>query len=326
MFRTTAIVVACGVVLRTFQSQLMKLQRRKANCGKTITSPDEAGAEAFKLTNSRNVQLYCRKWGTVDSAQAAVVFLHSELLDSRHFRLLAEDLSSLGCVCYGLDLTGFGKSGYDKSQSHIEHFGDYIDDLQTLIAHIRSENESVRLVLYGEDLGATIALAYGMDYPDTITAIAASSVKLEGRKVNEGMFSFLSKVFHAFPAPPEQLEYEIEELYDDGEVIVAAKENFEKLQSASYRKVSEISVLCDYVKNNAAKLTMPLMLLHGRDDRRNRLELVEVFKDQASSTTKYLRPYPGTKHGMLYGEENRVKSIRKEIMTFVQKTVISSES
>lgn len=324
MIRTTAIILACGAVLRTLQTRLSRLERRKANKGQTISSPDEAGADAFILTNSRKIQLYCRKWGSADSARAAVILLHSELLDSRHFRPLAEELAANGCVCYGLDLTGFGKSGSDKTPSHIEHFGDYIDDLETVISHIRSQNTSIPVVLYGEDLGATVSLVYGMDYAENVKAIVAASVKLEGREVEEGIWSFFGKLCSTVPGPREKPEYEIGELYEDAEVAVAAKENFKNLEPASYRKITEIAALCKYAKTNASKLTTPVLLLQGKEDQRNRPELLEEFKEQTSSTTKYLREYPGGKHGLLYGSENNAKMIRKDIITFLDKSLIST--
>mgnify|MGYP000733661890 CR=1 FL=1 len=89
------------------------------------------------------------------------------------------------------------------------------------------------------------------------------------------------------------------------------------LQPASVKKIKEIAALCDYVNNNVAQLTVPLLVLHGTPDPRNNIKLSENLKENAGSKTKYFRSYQYAKHGILFSEPQTSYSFQKDVSSFV---------
>lgn len=235
MLRTAAIVVACAAVLRRLQRISIASTKRKANQGRTVSSPDETGAQTFVLNTSKKVELYCRRWGSLMNPKAAVILLHSELLNGSYFKLFAEKLNEKGFVCYSVDLTGFGKSGCQQGmQSHISAYTDYLDDLDAIVEVAIRETGGLPIALYGEGLGATCALAYMLNQTnkEKVSAMVVTSPTLEppiapGR-VEGGVYGILGKLSTTACGPRENPDYDIAELFVDEEVGLAARTNFEE--------------------------------------------------------------------------------------------------
>lgn len=235
MLRAAVLVVAVAVVARKLTKLAVTSAKRKANHGRSISTPDETGAHAFVLTNHRNVQLYCRRWGSLENAKASILLVHSELLNGSFFKPFAEKSCEKGYICYSLDLTGFGKSGCQSGlDSHIQSYEDYVEDIECIVDVIKQETENRPIVLYGEGLGGTCCLAYVMNEAnnDKISALVVASPTLEWQipatRIESGWYGFIGKIFPQSPGPKESIAYEIEDLFTDEEIGVAARENFEK--------------------------------------------------------------------------------------------------
>jgi len=325
MLRTGLVLVACAAVLRRLQKLSIASAKRKANQGRTVTSPDETGAHAFVLTSSKKVELYCRRWGSLVDPKAAIILVHSELLDGGLLKPLAQTLSEL-FVCYTVDLTGFGKSGCQQGvQSHIGAYTDYLDDLDAIVDVAKAETNNAPIVLYGEGLGATCSLAYTLieANKDKVAAVVATSAllksKIEPKKVDSGIYGFMGKVMSTACGPRESPEYDIADLFDDEEIGMEARDNFENLQPASVKKTKEIAALCDFVNDNLAQLTVPLLVLHGSPDLRNDIKLSENLKENAGSKMKYFRSYQNAKHGILYSNPESSYNFQKDIGAFISR-------
>jgi len=235
MLKTAGIVLASAAFLRYLQNLSISAAGRKANKGRTVSSPDETGAHAFVLTNSKRVEVYCRRWGTLQNPSASVILIHSEILDGSFFKPIAEQLVEKGFVCYALDLTGFGKSGVQNgTDSHIESYKDYLEDIGLLVKVAKRDTEGKPVILFGEDLGATCALAYALDGEgkENVSKVLACAPMLSPpvppEAVESGLTGFLGKISSTFCGPREKPEYDLVSLFDDEEIGVAAKNNFEK--------------------------------------------------------------------------------------------------
>ena len=237
MLRTGVLVVACAAVVRRLQRLSIASTKRKANDGRLISSPDETGAHAFVVKSQKNVELYCRRWGAPSSSPtAAFLLFHSELLSGSVFKRFAQKMTEKGYVVYAMDLTGYGKSGWQNGMpSHIECYTDYVDDIAALVHVAKRETEDAPIVMYGEGLGATCALAYALDDASnaaSIDALVVASAKLQqgisAEKAEHGIYGVLSKILPSLPGPREDPPYDIADLFVDAEVGMIARSNFEK--------------------------------------------------------------------------------------------------
>ena len=235
MLRTGVVVVACATVLRRLQKLSITWAKRKANHGRAVLSPDETGAHAFVLKSSKGVQLYCRRWGSPDNPTAAFIFVHGELLSGSAFQKLAEKLTPRGYVCYAIDLTGFGKSGWQQGvQSHIAHSSDYLDDLSTIVDFAKLNTGNAPVILYGEGLGATCCLAFDLieANKNKVATIIATSARLKPTitvdRVEHGFYGLLGRLIPTLPGPREQTARNITDLFADPEIGMEAEINFEK--------------------------------------------------------------------------------------------------
>ena len=237
MLRTGVLVVACAAVVHRLQRLSIASTKRKANDGRLISSPDETGAQAFVVNSQKNVELYCRRWGSPSaSPTAAFLLFHSELLSGTVFKRFAQKMTDKGYVVYAMDLTGYGKSGWQRGiPSHIECYTDYVDDIAALVKVAKRETEDVPIVMYGEGLGATCALAYALNDASNaanVDALIAASAKLQPaistERAEHGIYGILSKILPSFSGPREDPPYDIAGLFVDAEIGMMARSNFEK--------------------------------------------------------------------------------------------------
>ena len=127
----------------------------------------------------------------VENAKGAVVLLPGRTEAVAKYAEVMFDLNAQGYSVFALDHRGQGESQRmlpNRYKGYVEHFDDYVTDLQTFLEAVVLPEEPAKLLLLAHSMGGAVAVLHAAKHPGTFDAIALSSPMLD---ISTG----------AFPAP-----------------------------------------------------------------------------------------------------------------------------
>jgi alpha-beta hydrolase superfamily lysophospholipase len=143
--------------------------------------------ETLNLTMDEGVRYHIRKWP--ESPHLIVLLVHGLGCHGAYYEEFCSSLSASGPTIYLPDLRGFGLSGGERG--HIASFWLWIQDLLTLIAHIRLEHPKAKIAVFGESLGAMLSLLLAREFAFSHVALAAPVLKRQVSPTSAQLFSFI---------------------------------------------------------------------------------------------------------------------------------------
>src|SRR5690606_39465992 len=105
------------------------------------------------VTANDGVKLFFRAW-IPQEPKGFLILIHGAGEHSGRYAHIGETCMKENIGIIAPDLRGFGKSGGPRG--HVNHFSDYIDDLEILINLFKKRYESAPLFIFGHSLGGLI--------------------------------------------------------------------------------------------------------------------------------------------------------------------------
>lgn len=121
------------------------------------------------------VNLFYRGW-IPKNPRALMVLVHGAGEHSGRYSHIGEVCMQNQIVMVAPDLRGFGQS--EGPRGHVNHFKEYLDDLETLIRLFHVQYKSLPLFILGHSFGGLIVIRYGQIYPQQAKGIILSSPAL----------------------------------------------------------------------------------------------------------------------------------------------------
>jgi acylglycerol lipase len=245
----------------------------------------------------KNLEIYWQSWQNEVPTRAVVVISHGAGEHSSRYRHVAIQLAELGYPVYALDHRGHGRSGGPRAL--VDRLDNAASDLDVLIDLVRREQPDAPLFLLGHSLGATIALRYALRYQDKLDGMILSGtlavIDLPPAPVRLAAKT-LSAIVPRLPAlsvdpatisrdPREVEAYRTDPLVHHGKLPI--------------RTVAEIADATQAFPGQLGNLTLPLLLVHGSEDRLVSVLGSRMVHERASSYDKTLKIYDGLFHEVL---------------------------
>ncbi len=218
----------------------------------------------------------------VSDAKAAIIMVHGLGEHISRYKEMADFFNSRNYSFTGLDLPGHGHSS--GRRGHIDNFEQYNNIISAIIDFVRVREGDISLVLYGHSLGGAVALNYlaGANVIDKAIvtspwlklAVSPSSFKIFLAGI---MNSLLPSLLQSSGLDPEDIssDKDVVEKYD-ADPLVHNKISVRLFSSATAnaRKLLEMR----------EDIKIPLLLMHGADDRITSAEGSSVFAARNSRT------------------------------------------
>jgi len=250
-----------------------------------------------RFAGAKGLEIFWQAWREEVQTRAVVVISHGAGEHSSRYEHVATHLAGLGYPVYALDHRGHGRSGGRRAL--VDRLDNAAADLGVLIDRAHDEQPEAPLFLLGHSLGATIALRYALGHQDKLDGLILSGalavidlppppVRLAARA--------LSATIPWMPAvgvdpvtvsrdPAEVQAYRTDPLVHHGKLPV--------------RTVAEIAAATEAFPEQVASLTLPLLLVHGSEDRLVSVKGSRMVHERASSEDKTLKIYDGFFHEVL---------------------------
>ena len=166
----------------------------------------------------------------------------------------------------GVDLPGHGKS--DGKKGHIKNYGITGEMLDILLSEYRKTYNGLPVFLYGHSLGGGIVLEYLLKKsPEVKGAVVTSPwlrLAFEPSKAKVALAGFLRHIFPSLVQPTGLVTEHLSHDFSVVEKYINDPLVHGKISTALFYNTVSAGA---YILSNADKLKVPVLLLHGSDDK-----------------------------------------------------------
>ncbi|KAL3813253.1 hypothetical protein ACJIZ3_014521 [Penstemon smallii] len=259
--------------------------------------------------NSRGLEIFSKSWlPESGSPKALVCFCHGYGdTCTFFFEGIARKLASSGYGVFAMDYPGFGLS--EGLHGFIPKFDRIVDDVIEHYSKVK-ENPDFRALpsfLFGQSMGGALALKVHLKQPDAWTGavLLAPMCKIADDVVPPWLVTqILIGMAKLFPKRKLVPQKDLAEL---------AFRDSKKREQAAYNVICykdkprlgtalELLKTTQEIEQKLEKVSLPLLILHGKDDKVTDPSVSKALYEKASSTDKKLNLYDGAYHSLLEGE------------------------
>ena len=261
-------------------------------------SPDPSPALALHregtFSGKRGRRIYWQAWLPEHRPTALIVIAHGACEHSGRYSRLAQHLVTQGYAVYALDHRGHGRS--QGSRALFERFAYAVEDLDHFVNLAAKAVPHCKPLLLGHSLGGLISVSYALKHQDKLQGLilSAPAIALTPVPMMQVLIARLTSTF----APNTPL-YSIDTSgisRDPEEVIAYEADPLNYRGKVPARTMIEVLNLLGWLPMAYPSLKLPLMAMHGTDDRLAPDIGSRTLIETAGSNDKTLKLYEGFFH------------------------------
>jgi alpha-beta hydrolase superfamily lysophospholipase len=240
-------------------------------------------------------RLHMRCWRP-DAPRAVIVICHGVNSHSGQYLWAGERLAAAGFAVYAYDHRGRGRS--DGPRFLIGHISEYTEDLGTFIALAKSREPGLKVFLLGHSAGGVVSCTWALDHQAGISGFICESFAFQV-PAPAAVLALVRLIARIAPRLPV-LKLEMKDFTRD---TAALRElEADPLTRGEVQPAGTVAALLgatDRMRREFRTLTLPLLILHGTDDKATVPAGSEFFHAQAASRDKTLKLYEHHYHDLL---------------------------
>lgn len=234
---------------------------------------------------------------------AAIALVHGYGDHGGRHTWFGEDMAARGYAVFAYDLRGHGQSSGTRGQ--IRRFADYLDDTAIFLEEVRRRQPGRPVVLLGHSLGGLICVRFVQERPCDVRALVLSSPFLALAVQPEPLKLLAARALSTlWPGRDIGNTVMAADLSHDQAVVEAYVTDPLVHHVATARWAAETLAAQGAAMAAAPRVTVPLLLLYGKEDQVADPAFAEAFFATAGSEDKKLVHYEGFYHE-LFNEVGR---------------------
>ena len=244
---------------------------------------------------ARDASIYYQCWLPDGEPRAALLIVHGLAEHSGRYMNVVDHLVPLGYAAYSLDHFGHGKS--EGTRVYVERFTDYTDTLKRYFDMVRQWQPGKPAFLLAHSLGALIGAAYLLDHQAGLAGAVLSGPAVKVPRNVTGTTIFMGKLLSTLLPRTGLLGLEAAGICRDPAVVTAyTSDPLVCKGKTTARLAAEMLAAMQRVGAEAAKITLPLLLLQGSADRIVDPSGAQMLYDAVGSRDKTIKVYDGLYH------------------------------
>ena len=259
----------------------------------------EARATTVDEQNIQGVgglNIFVRSWRPDANACGVVVIVPGFNAHSGYYGWVAQQLTASALAVYAVDLRGRGRS--DGDRFYVEKVADWVSDVGAAIAFAKSREPGLPVFLLGHSAGGVVSCLYALEHQAELAGFICESFAFEVPAPDVALAAFkgLSHV------APHARVYHIKNEYFSRDPSVVQAMNEDPLIAGETQPVqtaAEIVRADERLKAEFQRITLPLLILHGTDDKVTKSDGSKLFYERAGSPDKTIKLYEGHFHDLL---------------------------
>jgi alpha-beta hydrolase superfamily lysophospholipase len=195
-----------------------------------------------------------------------VVLAHGYGEHAARYGHVARRFGAAGLITYALDHRGHGRAGGKRVR--VRHMSEFVADFRSLVAIATAENPGLPRIVLGHSMGGGIVLAYGAQYPSEYDLMVLSGPAIAAHTGVSKPKALLGKLVGSVlpDLPIEQIDPDA--VSRDPAVVADYKADplvYRGKIPAGIGKA--LLMVSEAMPGLAAKITVPLLVVHGGEDR-----------------------------------------------------------
>ena len=248
----------------------------------------------FKGVGGLNI--FTRSWQPAGKASGVVVIVPGFNSHGGQYLWVGEQLAAKHLAAYAIDLRGRGRS--EGERYYVEKIEDYTEDVATLVRTAKSENPGLPVFLLGHSAGGVVSCIYTLDHQSEIDGLICESFAYDLPVPDivltfiKGL-SYITKHTHVFPLKNE--------VFSRDPHVVESMNNDPLIQGESQPVQTSVVMIdaASRLNEDFPLIKLPVLILHGTEDKATNPIGSQFFYDNAGSTDKTLKLYEGHYHDLL---------------------------
>ncbi|MBM3154159.1 MAG: alpha/beta hydrolase [Chloroflexi bacterium] len=268
----------------------------------------------FKGYNDLNIYYQC--WEPEVSPKAVLLVAHGLAEHSGRYKNLVNYFVPKGYAVWAIDHRGHGKS--EGMRSYVERFGEYLADLKTFFGIVRKEHKTDKIFLIGHSMGGTIATVYMIEHQKDFDGAILSGASLTQTAAVSPVLLALAGVISALMPKMGVTVLDASALSKDQAVVDAyVNDPLVFRGKVPARMGAELVRMWKALPEEMPKLNLPLLIMHGADDKLSSPEGSKILYEKVSSKDKTLKLYDGLYHEIFNEPEH--KKVMADIESWLNK-------
>jgi alpha-beta hydrolase superfamily lysophospholipase len=240
-------------------------------------------------------RLYEQCWLPDGDACAHLAIVHGYAEHSGRYAHVGEALAARGYAVHALDMRGHGRS--DGDRAFVRSFDEYLADVRAFLGRTRARSGGRPLFLLGHSMGGTIvSLELVVDQPPLAGALLTGAALNPGPRIVRAIFGLIGRLFPRLPL----IKLKAEDVSRDPEVV-RRYEGDPMVYRGRIRAamIAAIGRAVRRIERDAPAITLPMLVMHGKDDRLAKPEGSRLLHDRIASSDRTLKLYDGLYHEIL---------------------------
>lgn len=248
--------------------------------------PGSAGAGAA---------LHARAWLPEGTMRAVVVLAHGYAEHLGRYEYFAGKLNAAGIGVYALDHWGHGKS--DGAYGFVPAFSAFTDGVELLLAEVERAHPQVPRFLIGHSMGGLIAALHLQSHQSHYAGAILSGPAIKASEEPSKLLILVSRLLSRLAPKLGVLALDAGGVSRDPAVVAAyLADPLVYSGKMSARLAAEMFDAMARAREGAGRISLPLLIAHGEDDRLTAPVGSQFLFDHVASSDKALRLYPGLYH------------------------------
>lgn len=259
--------------------------------------------------------LFCRSW-LPPQPERLLLLVHGYAEHSGRYEHVGAWLAARGCAVHAYDQQGHGRS--DGPRGHVRRFADFLDDLDAVLAAARREPPGLPAFVVGHSMGGLVASAWALERASDVLGVVTSGAALSVTGVPSRPRLLLLRALRRV-MPHFSIEQPISQaaLSRDPEVGRAYAADPLVFQRMTVSLAAELFAAGGRTLAGAGQVRVPMLLLHGGDDRLCPAYASRTFFEQLRTRGSDLRIYPGLRHEIF--NEPEQEQVFADLIDWVRK-------
>lgn len=248
------------------------------------------------FTSQGGVRIHMRYWMPQGDPRAVVVICHGVNSHGGQHAWTAGQLASRGMAVFAVDLRGRGQS--EGERFYVEDVADYVADLRGVILIAKQRHPGLPVILLGHSAGGVTACTYALDHQEEIDGLVCESFAFQVPAPGF-VLSAIKGLSHIAPRLGV-LTLKMKDFTRDPVALAALEADpLTKDETQPAATVAALVRADERLKDSFGQITLPVLILHGTEDKATVCRGSEYFHEHAGSADKTLKLYEGHYHDLL---------------------------
>jgi len=249
-----------------------------------------------RLDGTGGLKIFVRSWRPAGKPRGVVAIVPGFNSHSGQYLWVADQLVSSGLAVYAVDLRGRGQS--DGERFYVEQFWDYLSDVQDLVTLAKSREPGLPVFLLGHSAGGVISCVYTLEHQADFAGLICESFAFQV-PAPDFVLAVVKGISHLAPHA-HVLRLKNEDFSRDPKVVQSMNDDPLIANEVQPTKtVAEMVRADERLEREFPLIKLPVLILHGTDDKATKPSGSQLFYDTAGSTDKTLKLYDGHFHDLL---------------------------